>query len=155
MFAGSHLLHHKQRKSDKAETISEILKNDATAYYPTTLRLEISKQGIHHKRKVEDTAQRENRFFQSPTSNIISCQQRTQHKSRSSVRTIIKSDFLFIESQAAHLPVCFQEQRHNLHHKSFCKTVKDDEADIISDVCLAEKVHQHLPQFLHHFLVTP
>ncbi len=53
MLSGSHLLHHEQGKTDKSESVSEILKNDARRYYYSAGRLEISKYSIDHKRYIE------------------------------------------------------------------------------------------------------
>ena len=75
VLAGSHLLHHKQGKADKAETVSEIFKDDAATNNPAAFRLQIGKQCIHHKRKVKDATQREQRILQSTPGDIVSSQQ--------------------------------------------------------------------------------
>ena len=65
MLSGSYLLHHKQRQSDKPESVSEVFKRDGTTDQPRRIRLVKSQQRINDEREVEYAAQGKQRLLQS------------------------------------------------------------------------------------------
>ena len=82
MLARSHLLHHEQRQTHEAETVTEVLQYNRPTNQQPAFRLIDSQQRICHKRQIEKAAQREQCFPQSAMRNVITRQQRAQHKSR-------------------------------------------------------------------------
>ena len=75
VFSRSNLLHHKQRQSDKPETIAKILHRNARSYQMHIGRLHHRKESISHKRKIEDAAESEQSLLQSELRYINASQQ--------------------------------------------------------------------------------
>ena len=152
VFARSNLLHHEQSQTYEAEAIAEVLQYDTATDEPETFGLVDGKQSVCHKRKVEHTAQREQRFLQSTMSHIIAGKYTADDKGSSTERTVAQSDFLLRQSQTLVGAVGLKEERHNLHYKSLGKAIEYDEEYIIYNVALAEEVNKHIAQ-LHHCLL--
>ena len=152
VFARSNLLHHEQSQTYEAETIAEVLQYDTATDEPETFGLVDGKQSVCHKRKVEHTAQREQRLLQSAMSHIIAGKYTTDDKGSSTERTVAQSDFLLRQSQTLVGAVGLEEEGHYLHYKSLGKAIEDDEEYIIYNVALAEEVNKHVAK-LHHCLL--
>jgi hypothetical protein len=150
MFARRDLLHHEQRQSREPEPVAEILHHDATPDEPQALRLIEGQERVGHKRQVEHQCQREQRLVQSSPRNVIARQDGAHHEGRGPESAVAKSDLLFRQPQSLLASRCLQEERHNLHHETLRKAVKDDEADVVDDMPLVEKLRKDAPHLMQH-----
>ena len=152
MLARCNLLHHEECQTNEAEAVAEVFENDTATDEPKAARLIDSEQGVGNERKVEYAAEREERLLQAAVCNVVACKHTADNESCCAEGAVAQADFLLCESETAVRNVGFKEQRYDLHHEALCKTIEDDEADIISNVFFAEEVDEYIAQVDHSLL---
>ena len=135
----SDLLHHEERDTDEPEAVAEVFEDDTRTNPPEVGGLEDSQEQVDRKGNIEDTDQREERLLQTKVRDIVAREDGAEDEGNRTCRTIDQTIVLIGECYPALSDLILEEDRSDLHRKSFAQAIEEDEDQIEIDMLLLKE----------------